>query len=500
MECQRDHANEAIEKLMGPGKPVTKEKVLKAIKSGAGRAHIGTNRAVKIWGWVASHCGSKGKYRTSAPKGTNQNWITSDQRTLMRARADAAWAQGSDEPDTRARAEKLEVKQTLRRWITQHEAPAREGKPQVLRHGRLNQLLMATKNALRDRGGRAAAYAGLALLEAAGAITLEITLEKPHSRGKWKHWRRDTLDQMALRGWFPAQDPQPAPPPPTSPKYEWLVLDVGEGWGSVGQAIRETQRDARVVGVDIRGHTQTGSKHGVITAEIQHDLAAALAPDHIRAISKKAGVTITRWGLIWLSSECLLFTSANAINQASGTAHGIWAQTEMNKANAKPGRTAHEAELLKTATRAIYNQLDALEAHPLIPFAWESPRKSEVWNLVGMKQMIQANPGWRKVEVDQCAYGREAMKPTTILTNMTPSEWTPKGRTGTGRCKVGACAGTPHGEPRHLQQTATTRPGARTTKGDKKGTRRDFTRDAAVNAVASELVQEIAAAARSRHR
>jgi hypothetical protein len=415
----------------------------------------------------------------------------------MLAREEAAWSR-VNETDIRARAEKIEVMQTLRRWIMKHETPARGGKPQKLRQGRLNQLLMATKRTLTGRGGRIAAYAGLALLEAMGSLTLDINPQKPNNRGAWSQWRQETTDQMIPRGWFPQRDPMPALSKATDRTETWLAMDVGEGWGSVGQAIRETQKDARVVGVDIRGHTKTGSRHGVITAEIKHDLSAALATDHVTAISKKAGVPARSWGLIWLSSECLLFTSANALNQCTGTAHGKWAQTEKNKANAAPGRPEAEAQLLETATEGIYNQLDALEAHPRIPFAWESPRKSEVWSLQGMQQAMRRNRGWRLVEVDQCAYGREAMKPTSILTNLRPSEWTPRGRTHTGKCKVGVCAGTPHGTARHTQQTATTRPGTKTTRGSKIGSKREYTRDAAVNAVAAELVQEIAAAARSR--
>ena len=76
--------------------------------------------------------------------------------------------------------------------------------------------------------------------------------------------------------------------------------------------------------------------------------------------------------------------------------------------------------------------------------------------------------------------------------------WTPRGQTGTGKCKIMECAGTANnkkGDKRHEQQTATTRTGAHTTMGETTQGKREFNRDAAVNAVAAGLVQEIAQAA-----
>ena len=168
----------------------------------------------------------------------------------------------------------------------------------------------------------------------------------------------------------------------------------------MGRAVKEMQVGARVVGVDRRGHTKTGRRTGIILSEVQHDLGKRCKTDQITAISRKASVSARRWDLIWISAECTLFSSANQINQKTGTVHGIWAQTDLNKENARPEKIQEELGKLAEATRAIDQQLTALESHPRLKFAWESPAKSEVWKLTTMEAAMDRNPGWRLVRVD----------------------------------------------------------------------------------------------------
>ena len=100
------------------------------------------------------------------------------------------------------------------------------------------------------------------------------------------------------------------------------------------------------------------------------------------------------------------------------------------------------------------------------------------------------------LRVDQCAYGRKSKKPTTILTNL--ETWKPVGATGNGRCKIGRCTGTRGnevGDNRHAEQTVPNSKEKRPSQGERTGKRWDYIRQAVVNAVEENLVQEIMRAA-----
>ena len=502
--------DETIARIFGTCKvnKVTKVRVTRVIKSRVKDREIGEKRADKVWDWVARTCvsTSAGKYRMAAPKGTNQSWIGEDARTLMILKGEDAWKTSEAERgdlDKRSRGtEAMELRTAIKKWLRNHENPPAQGQRQVLRQGKLKEMRMSLKNKTATRGGPKGIYASLARMEEEGTLTLETIPKKQGRKGQWTEWIQDSLEWATKRGWPPSTDGKTTQPEQAlgeeRSEERYMVLDLGEGWGSVGRAVKEMQVGARVVGVDRRGHTKTGRRTGIILSEVQHDLGKRCKTDQITAISRKASVSARRWDLIWISAECTLFSSANQINQKTGTAHGIWAQTDLNKKNARPEKIQEELGKLAEATRAIDQQLTALESHPRLKFAWESPAKSEVWKLTTMEAAMNRNPGWRLVSVDQCAYGRKAKKPTKILTNLGKTEWTPRGQTGTGKCKIMECAGTANnvkGDKRHEQQTATTRTGAHTTMGETTQGKREFNRDAAVNAVAAGLVQEIAKAA-----
>jgi hypothetical protein len=253
--------------------------------------------------------------------------------------------------------------------------------------------------------------------------------------------------------------------------------------------------------VDRRGFTYTGIKEGTITSAVTHDLTIATEGGVLQAIAKKAGRSISKWTMVWLSPECSPLSIANAINQMNGSAHGKWASTEKNMGNTTQEELRLEEEYLKEAKCSTKNLLVALEADPNITFALENPATSELWNMTEAKEAMERNPSWRKVRVDQCAYGRKSQKPTTILTNLTQKQWTPTGITGNGRCKVGTCAGTVNnnkGDRRHAEQTVPNSKERRPGQGEKTRGRWDFTKQAVVNAVAERLVREITRAAIKR--
>ena len=492
-------AGEAIAEILGT--KVTEEAVRKAIKSRVRESEIGASRADKIWGWVARNGGVRGSgHGLAAPKGHNQRWMNQSVRPVLEAREEQAW---NPSGTNQASAQREEVKGRISAWVRENEEPAEQGAPQILRPAKLKQMKAAARHTTDSRGGHMAVMAALALLAAQGEVQLEQVPKRPNKQGPWHTWITDAEQWMIANKWVDAQTAEATAKAARErhlkdrdiqtmgTKQITRVLDIGEGWGSVGRALRQMGRAIKVVGVDRRGMTYTGTKYGKITAEVTHDLAADTRTDTITAISRKAGVSTKAWSLVWMSPECKLYSRANAMNHAKGCAHGKWALTPLNMANATPQRLQEEKDRTAEADKAVMNQVAALEEHPNLPFALENPWDSELWDIKEVGEAMGRNPTWRIWYVDQCAYGRKSRKPTAILTNVA---WRPRGRTGTGTCVAGKCGGTlgnSPGDTEHEEQsTAATREKRNEAKGKGKG-RKETTRDAEVNAVEAELVQEI---------
>jgi len=285
-------------------------------------------------------------------------------------------------------------------------------------------------------------------------------------------------------------------------RREWdTILDLGEGWGSIGIAAEGIEM--ATVGVDNAGILYQGTLHGHIRARIQMDFATQHKTNLLRRIMKKAGMRKGEVMAIWLSPECTLLSKANHMNKSRGCAHGPYTESPENLAAAAPERIEMERAKFEKCIRAVEEQMRALEEED-IPFALENPQGSLFWELEPVKRRIDLMypRGWRTHLVDQCAYGRLAQKPTIILTNI---KWTPRGLTRDGRCKVGICSGTIGNTPgtpgagKHAQQTITNEMWRQTRMGEySKGKRGLYSVEAAKNRVETMLVQEILISARTQ--
>ena len=278
-------------------------------------------------------------------------------------------------------------------------------------------------------------------------------------------------------------------------------MDLGGGWGSIG--IAAASMNCSTIGVDIAGVVYQGTLHGQIRARVQIDFAEQRETNLLRRIAKKAGMTLSSIMAVWLSPECTLLSKANNMNKSRGCAHGLYAESEQNKAAATPQRLEEEREKYRRCVIAIEQQMRALEEEDVL-FMLENPHGSQFWELESVTSRIDRlkSKGWRVFTVDQCAYGRKVQKTTKILTNV---QWEPKGSTGTGRCVVGLCGGTQGNTPgapgagRHLQQTVTSESSRRTRMGDReKGAKAEYSVAAAKNRVETSLVQELIAAAQKQ--
>jgi hypothetical protein len=469
--------------------------VKKAINSNARQKLIGKQRADKIWGWVAGAV-DKGEHALK-DKGTwKQEWLSAEERAILAAREDAAWAGGERE---QRQAHCAEVTGAVMTWITENEEPQKEG-PWELRPQKLSQMMAAKKAMAKPRGGRKAIYAALTKLTMEGKIRLTETPNKSNNgsdRGGWKEWKEEMIDWMLEQRWVSEEGAGAMREAVGKVREQHqrgkqhIAVDMGEGWGSVRRALQALP-GVKVIGIDRRGHTYTGVKHGVITAAVHHDLTVRGKKDLLTTIAKKVGPGPSKWTLLWMSLECSSMSVANAMNQGTGSAHGKWASTEKNKVNATAERIQQETEYLRESEETLRNVMHALEAHPKLRFALENPATSQTWKATPVKDAMERHPEWKLIRVDQCAYGRRSQKPTSILTNL--QNWTPKGRTGNGKCKLGACGGTEHnerGDGRHEEQTVPNSKDRRPKQGEKHAGRWDFTKEAVTNSVAEELVAEI---------
>ena len=231
--------------------------------------------------------------------------------------------------------------------------------------------------------------ATVTLLSAQGKATMQQRPNKPTNKGKWDNWVEDSVKWMIQHEWLTAEEAVDLSAKSLSTaqqhevsKYTTLVLNLGEGWRSV----------ARVVGADKRGFTWVGAIVGRFTAELKHDWSTANT-DLIRALSKKAGVSVRAWSMIALEPECTLFSTTNAMNMRDGTAHGPWALKAQNIANATPERVQDEVRQYEEAIRGVVIQLESLERQPYLAFIVENTADPELWSLPGVIKILRRNKG-----------------------------------------------------------------------------------------------------------
>ena len=189
------------------------------------------------------------------------------------------------------------------------------------------------------------------------------------------------------------------------------------------------------------------------------------------------------WGIIDLEPECTLFSTANTQNMSRGCTHGKYLDSPASLASMAPERLAEEREKYAQARAGVVTQLLSREQHPELAFLLENQSESELWYLPKVVEIIQRNPGWVIREIDGCAYGRREKKPTKIMTNR--PAWTPKGRTGNGRCRAGRCTGrlTPSGQTEHPSQTCSNSKEKSLDTGNKREGRNEKAQKAVKNAL-----------------
>ena len=468
---------------------VTQDHLRKAIKTRRNQQDIGQdNRASKIRNWLARE--------------------EQEGRADLRNEHGARWTLPAAVPlESNPDLDREEAMEAIMEWAATNEEPPRDG-PMILRKEKRAQLRTA-RGRLWSRLGAGSLNAAILFLILAGRAIPEADPSTPewiNQAAQWavlKGWTERSTRSIAAEAAATLKPARRNNATRDGNRHLDMILDMGEGWASVGIAAEEM--GCATIGVDKVGLVYQGTRHGHIRARVQIDFCQPGSLNLLRRIAKKAEFQLRDLLMVWLSPECTLLSRANSINMASGNAHGPYAESPENRAAATPERLEEERKKFAECKVSIEAQLSALEQEGIM-FALENPMGSFFWKLPAVTDRIARlhHKGWRTHRVDQCAFGREAQKPTMILTNI---PWEPEGLTGTGRCKTGMCTGTQNNTPglpgaaKHSRTTmAATADGGRATRGGDhpKGTRGEYSVQAARNMVAPLLVQSIIEAARQQ--
>ena len=473
---------------------VTREHLARATKTRKHDREIGYQRAEKLRGWIATRL-NEGAIHLYEPL----EWMGDREREMAVISLNLIMQEdGTETTALQSRLGLLEAQGTVLTWTEENEEPARNG-ILTLRKERRSQLRTARHRVWKKMGPGSMDAAILTLM-----MEGRVYPEEGPLRVEWlpaaarevvgRGWTQMSVTELLLAAQEKLLELQEWSKPRDGGRGQDTILDMGEGWGSIG--IAANGMGCATIGADNAGPLYQGARYGLIRARVTIDFAETGTVNLIRRIMKKAETLTSSLLMVWLSPECTLLSRANIMNKTRGCAHGLMAESPENVAAATPERLEEERQRYARCKIAIEQQLTALEEEGL-QFALENPQGSQFWELPVVKEVLRRNGDWKVHEVDQCAFGRKAKKPTLIMTNIA---WRPRGMTGNGRCKIGKCGGTkgqPQGSRRHEQQTCANESGRATRMGDQERYERgQYSVKAAKNMVASMLVQEIIEAAK----
>ena len=532
VKMSRERAEEVIEQIMRDKAgqkamstariPVTREMVQQVIASRKGQRDIGTSRTDKVRGWLAQQVEKGGIDQRWVGRKSTSVWLSPEETTNWSRAAEAAWAAQGDDPAAAARAKSLADREkavsAAAGWMDQNEEQARNG-VKVMRPEKIDKMRRDRKGMWAKLGGIEAMWAAIAIMVLLGMAVPLTDRGAGGVREQRARWVEESIVWAENAGWLYAEEKARAAERARQRLAEMrermvtregrptghAILDMGEGWGSIGIAAAEMKEGCYTVGVDRAVNLDQGSKYGRVTAKVQADFAVVGKVNLLRRVSRQANTEPASFLLIWLSPECTILSACNTSNQGTDGANGLWVLSAEAVATMTAGVRENKTRELEECLQAIEAQMAALEAEEHLGrgllFALENPMGSDLWTLPSVADRIKRNAGWTLTRVDQCAYGRPNQKPSYILHNL-GSAWQPTGVTGTGKCVRGACGGTckkQEGweEGKHEQQLGGRDAKRRVKRGEVTGPRgrREYSTDAARNLVEKGLVQEIVRAA-----
>ena len=517
----REKAENAIEEMMRKQlgtkgsviRDVQKKHVQTIIKSRAAQKTIGTDRGVKVWGWLARASREKRITLKLTTEWTNE-WISAQEHMINSLRADEVWTEEHEQKSVaRGAADRAEAIGAIKTWMMLNEEPTRNG-ILVLRSEKREAMRSSRSHLFKRMGGAEAMYAAIAIMTMTGEVVTETDRGMGGKRGASDDWVKRSLAWAMASDWITHTESETDIVAITLKRQDEMrseihqregigdhkILDIGEGWGSIGIAASEMVEGCSTIGVDRAGFLDQGHRYGTITSRVNMDLCSEGETNVLRRTAKAAGRKLESFTMVWLSPECRILTQGNSMN-VNGHTNGKRLTDPRNDSTMPQHVKDIKMEELRQCEKAVENQMEALEQETgNILFAVENPATSDFWKMEAVTSRIQRQKAWRIVRTDQCAYGRKCKKPTNILTNI--ESWKPKGITGSGRCVILTCGGTKNNAPgkgqrQHEQQMISMDPNRKPREGERiEGTnRREYSIKAGKNLVIAGLVQEIIRAA-----
>ena len=285
-------------KATGTIKEVQKHHLRRMIKSRAGERVIGTERGVKIWGWFSEMLDAKKVTLRLATEWTN-TWISQQESRINQLKTEEAWAKTGVVRNTmKSIANREEAMGAVTSWMDKNEEPPKGG-VRMLRAEKREALRTAKINVFKKMGGAEAMYAAIAVLTLEGKMVMETDRGTRGRRANDGGWLRDSLLWATASGWVrQSGDIEELSTEAESKqmqmraKYtqregmgELKILDVGEGWGSIGIAVSEIPGCA-TIGVDRVGFLDQGERFGKITSRVHLDLCSEGRRNVLRRAAK----------------------------------------------------------------------------------------------------------------------------------------------------------------------------------------------------------------------
>jgi hypothetical protein len=201
-------------------------------------------------------------------------------------------------------------------------------------------------NFFKRLGGTEAMYATLAIMTASRDLVLETDRGQGGVRGNRTEWLRESLRWAQDQKWLGTESDfeHTASKAVTNQKQMreamiiregtggHKILDVGEGWGSIGIAVASMPEGCSTIGMDRARFLDQGEKYGTITSRLNLDMSTMGTTNILRKAAKLASRALETFLMIWLSPECRILSSANGMNVSTGSANGRMMQDERNMA------------------------------------------------------------------------------------------------------------------------------------------------------------------------
>ena len=231
---------------------VTEEHMAKAIKTRKYQARIGTeHRSTVIRGWLATAV-NEGK--ATLVNGGGQEWMCPRERNLAEMRLRVLQEDNQEgKEELQGLLECEEAKGAVMAWAEENEEPTRNGEPVILRKEKRAQLRTARHRIWTKLGEGSMNATILALLLDARSVP---EVDPPGMDWMWKaaqwmtdrKWSLQTAEEIWNRALEQIQDMRGQMRSRDGQRTWDIVLDLGEGWGSIGTAAEGVE--CATIGVD----------------------------------------------------------------------------------------------------------------------------------------------------------------------------------------------------------------------------------------------------------